>query len=89
MAVSFFACEIIGAFLLAAGILWSYGRVQKHTLPILLVVLIAWYFSLLIVTILPNDISATVYRQCKEQNRIPIAPIINVTTTQSPIQLPG
>ena len=44
MAVTFFACEIIGAFLLAAGILWSYGRVQKHTLPILL----GKYFKMLI-----------------------------------------
>ena len=25
---------------------------------------VAWYFSLLIVTILPNDISATFYQQC-------------------------
>ena len=32
-------------------------------------VLIAWYFSLCIVTILPNDISATFYRQCIEKHK--------------------
>ena len=31
--------------------------------------LIAWYFSLCIVTILPNDISATFYRQCIEKHK--------------------
>lgn len=42
-------------------------------------VLIAWYFSLCIVTILPNDISATFYRQCEaDHNFIP------PTTTLAP-----
>ena len=38
---------------------------------------IAWYFSLCIVTILPNDISATFYRQCKQQ----IAPVSTLPPT--------
>jgi len=64
MAVGFFITEVIVAFLLAGFILSSYGKIRSATLPILFVVLVAWYFSLLIVTILPNDISATFYRQC-------------------------
>ena len=48
MAVSFFIVEIIGSFFLAAGILWSYGKIQKQTLPILTGKLrISSYISLL------------------------------------------
>lgn len=58
-------------------------------------VLIAWYFSLCIVTILPNDISATFYRQCEaDHNFIPptttLAPnSTNITETPVLQQLQG
>lgn len=79
--------ELLGALFIASFILWSYGNVPKATPAVLLAVLIAWYFSLCIVTILPNDISATFYRQCEaDHNFIPptttIAPnSTNITET--------
>lgn len=84
MAVSFFIGEVIGAFAVAAFILWSYGKIKSHTVPILFVVLVAWYFSLLIVTILPNDISATFYKQCMLDYRSRTA----TTTTPKPTTTP-
>ena len=61
MAVGFFITEVIVAFLLAGFILSSYGKIRSATLPILFVVLVAWYFSLLIVTILASGFFVKVF----------------------------
>lgn len=56
------------AFLLAGTLLFKYGNVFRHHIAVTISVLIAWYFSLLIIFILPLDVSSTVFRQCVEQN---------------------
>ncbi|XP_012535591.1 LMBR1 domain-containing protein 2 homolog isoform X2 [Monomorium pharaonis] len=63
-----FLVEIIFAFLLAATLLFKYGNVFRHHIAVTVSVLIAWYFSLLIIFILPLDVSSTVFRQCMEQD---------------------
>ncbi|XP_072757646.1 LMBR1 domain-containing protein 2 homolog [Anoplolepis gracilipes] len=68
MVLGAFLTEIIVAFLLAATLLFKYGNVFRHHIIVTISVLIAWYFSLLIIFILPLDVSSTVFRQCVEQN---------------------
>lgn len=85
MAVGTLVIELVGALLIACGILWSYGNIPKATPAVITAVLIAWYFSLCIVTILPNDISATFYRQCVEHHSPTPA---NVTTISPPVTTP-
>ncbi|XP_046818597.1 LMBR1 domain-containing protein 2 homolog [Vespa crabro] len=62
-----FLIEIAIAFYLAATLLYKYGNVYRQHIIVTISVLIAWYFSLLIVFILPLDVSSTVFRQCMEQ----------------------
>lgn len=50
--------DIIVAFILAAGLLYRYGNWQRHHFLVTLAVLISWYFSLLIVFVLPLDVSS-------------------------------
>lgn len=63
-----FVTEIVVAFCLAATLLYKYGNIFRHHIIVTISVLIAWYFSLLIIFILPLDVSSTVFRQCVEQN---------------------
>ncbi|XP_058791074.1 LMBR1 domain-containing protein 2 homolog [Phymastichus coffea] len=60
--------EIILAFCLAATLLYKYGNVFRQHPIVTLSVLIAWYFSLLIIFVLPLDVSSTVFRQCVEKS---------------------
>lgn len=63
-----FLIEIVVAFCLAATLLYKYGNIFRHHIVVTISVLVAWYFSLLIIFILPLDVSSTVFRQCVEQN---------------------
>ncbi|XP_029167240.1 LMBR1 domain-containing protein 2 homolog [Nylanderia fulva] len=63
-----FWTEILVAFLLAATLLIKYANVFRIHIIVTVSVLIAWYFSLLIIFIIPLDVSSTVFRQCVEQN---------------------
>ncbi|KAI4501121.1 hypothetical protein M0802_003924 [Mischocyttarus mexicanus] len=63
-----FLIEIAVAFYLAATVLYKYGNVYRQHIIVTVSVLIAWYFSLLIIFILPLDVSSTVYRQCVEKH---------------------
>ncbi|XP_015601353.1 LMBR1 domain-containing protein 2 homolog [Cephus cinctus] len=76
--------EVIFAFCLAATLLYKYGNVFRHHIIVTISVLIAWYFSLLIIFVLPLDVSSTVYRQCMEQY-IHNTSIIDNTTVGPPI----
>lgn len=53
-----FLIEIAIAFYLAATLLYKYGNVYRQHIIVTISVLIAWYFSLLIVFILPLDVSS-------------------------------
>nr|XP_034187160.1 LMBR1 domain-containing protein 2 homolog [Osmia lignaria] len=68
MILGAFLTEIVVAFCLAATLLYKYGNIFRHHIIVTVSVLIAWYFSLLIIFILPLDVSSTVFRQCVEQN---------------------
>uniref|UniRef100_A0A1Y1L8F3 LMBR1 domain-containing protein n=2 Tax=Photinus pyralis TaxID=7054 RepID=A0A1Y1L8F3_PHOPY len=67
--------KIILSFVLAASILYRYGNWFRHHIFVTLVVLLAWYFSFLIIFVLPLDVINTVYRQCTSAEHI----IVNVS----------
>ncbi|XP_075220777.1 LMBR1 domain-containing protein 2 homolog [Lycorma delicatula] len=60
--------DVIVTFCLAAGLLYRYGNWQRHNPLVTVAVLIAWYFSLLIIFVLPLDVSSTVFRQCVQES---------------------
>lgn len=60
MVLGAFLTEIIVAFLLAGTLLFKYGNVFRHHIAVTISVLIAWYFSLLIIFILPLDVSSVI-----------------------------
>lgn len=64
MSGGIFAFDIIATLALSSLLLWSYGDWLRQRLFVTLSVLIAWYFSFLIIFVLPLDVSSTIYRQC-------------------------
>lgn len=58
MAYTLFITEIISAFILAACLLYRYGDCYRNHIIVTLAVLTAWYFSFLIMFILPLDVSS-------------------------------
>ncbi|RZC42946.1 LMBR1 domain-containing protein 2 -like protein, partial [Asbolus verrucosus] len=48
--------------------LFRYGNWFRHHIIVTLIVLLAWYFSFLIIFALPLDVISTVYRQCEEEH---------------------
>lgn len=71
--------EIICTCMLAAFLLHRYGDLRKQHVLVTLATFIAWYFSLMIIFILPLDVSLTFYRQCLFDNAAPTTP--SPTTT--------
>jgi len=57
MTVGIFSAEVIFAFILTTAILNRYGNWKTQNIVVTTAVLIAWYFSLLIIFVLPIDIS--------------------------------
>ena len=49
--------EIVATFCVAAALLYRYGDWRNHHVFVTVSVLIAWYFSLIIVFVLPMDVS--------------------------------
>ncbi|XP_073951087.1 LMBR1 domain-containing protein 2 homolog isoform X2 [Choristoneura fumiferana] len=82
MAYTLFVIEIISAFILAATLLYRYGDVYRNHIIVTVAVLTAWYFSFVIMFILPLDVSSTVYRQCMQDNST------TTTTTAAPTLSP-
>ncbi|RUS71672.1 hypothetical protein EGW08_020561 [Elysia chlorotica] len=60
--------EILFTFIVAAFLLHRYGNLKKQHVIVTAAVFIAWYFSLMIIFILPLDVSLTFYRQCLNDN---------------------
>ncbi|KAL8571888.1 hypothetical protein ACOMHN_011480 [Nucella lapillus] len=73
--------EIICTCMLAAFLLHRYGDLRKQHILVTLATFIAWYFSLMIIFILPLDVSLTFYRQCLFDNAPPTTPSPTTTTT--------
>lgn len=50
--------DVVVTFCLAALLLYHYGNCMRHHIVVTIAVLIAWYFSFLIVFVLPLDVSS-------------------------------
>lgn len=57
MTVGIFTAEVVFAFILTTVLLNRYGSWKTQNVVVTIAVLIAWYFSLLIIFVLPIDIS--------------------------------
>ena len=64
MASGIFIFDIIATLALSGLLLFSYGDWFRQRIFVTISVLLAWYFSFLIIFVLPLDISSTTYRQC-------------------------
>ncbi|KAL0892402.1 hypothetical protein ABMA27_015521 [Loxostege sticticalis] len=64
MVYTLFVIELVSAFVLAATLLYRYGDCYRNHLIVTVSVLTAWYFSFVIMFILPLDVTSTVYQQC-------------------------
>jgi len=64
MAATVFVLDVVATFLLSVCLLHRYGDWMRQRAAVTLAVLIAWYFSFLIVFLLPLDVSSTSYKQC-------------------------
>uniref|UniRef100_H2YCN2 LMBR1 domain-containing protein 2 n=1 Tax=Ciona savignyi TaxID=51511 RepID=H2YCN2_CIOSA len=60
--------ELFVVFCVALFLLHHYGRITKQHPAVTIATLVAWYFSLIIIFILPLDVSSTFYRQCLHVN---------------------
>ncbi|KAJ0180057.1 hypothetical protein K1T71_004648 [Dendrolimus kikuchii] len=84
MVYTLFIIEIISAFVLAATLLYRYGDCYRNHIIVTVSVLTAWYFSFVIMFILPLDVSSTIYRaQCIKDN-ITAVPASSGSTTVAP-----
>lgn len=84
MSSGIFALDICLCLVISAYLLFSYGDWMRQRVAVTLAVLIAWYFSFLIIFILPLDVSQTVYKQCVNQNHN-LTPSSVVTVTAEDI----
>ncbi|KAL5016235.1 hypothetical protein ScPMuIL_005824 [Solemya velum] len=64
--------EIICTCVLAAFLLHRYGDLRKQHVLVTLATFVAWYFSFMIIFVLPLDVSSTFYRQCLKDRFIPV-----------------
>ncbi|XP_045521222.1 LMBR1 domain-containing protein 2 homolog isoform X1 [Pieris brassicae] len=86
MYYTLFIIEIISALILAATLLYRYGDCYRNHIIVTVSVLTAWYFSFLIMFILPLDISWTVYRthQCLNTSTPLDSTSLSNSTTAAP-----
>lgn len=61
-------CSIILAICIASLALWRYGNIGRQLPLVTISVLCTWTISFLIVFTIPQDITATVYRQCMSKH---------------------
>lgn len=72
--------EILACFLLSIALLHRYCDMVNSNIVTVVGVFISWFFSFIIIFLLPADLTSTAYRACK--NSIHVLP--NVTTTTNP-----
>ncbi|GFO22287.1 lmbr1 domain-containing protein 2-like [Plakobranchus ocellatus] len=77
--------EIIFTFIVAAFLLHRYGNLKRQHVLVTAACFFAWYFSLMIIFILPLDVSLTFYRQCLNDNaaRTTVAPLATTPTNEN------
>ncbi|CAG5120007.1 unnamed protein product [Candidula unifasciata] len=84
MGAALLVVEIICTCILAAFLLHRYGDLKKQHVVATAACFIAWYFCLMIIFILPLDVSLTFYRQCvKDRTPKSIATTTELTTSAS------
>ncbi len=76
MSAAPFAFDVVITLLLSGSLLWSYGDWLRQRVAVTVAVLTAWYFSFLIIFVLPLDVSNTTYKNC--------VGVDNATTAESP-----
>ena len=81
MTAGIFVFDIIATLALSGVLLFSYGDWMRQKIFVTLSVLVAWYFSFLIIFVLPLDVSSTAYRQCLNQSHTD--PIEETTTSNA------
>nr|XP_054764188.1 G-protein coupled receptor-associated protein LMBRD2-like [Lytechinus pictus] len=86
MSVGPLVTEILCVFVLAAYLLHKYGDWRKQHPAVTLATFISWYFSLIIVFMLPLDVTTTFYLQCMKDAESPLAtpaspPLEQIPTT--------
>lgn len=79
--------EIICTCCLAAFLLHRYGDLRKQNILTTLTTFISWYFSFLIIFVLPLDVSSTFYRQCLQDKAPKILTTTTTTTTLKPVNV--
>lgn len=74
--------EVSLVFCVAALMLHRYGDYRKQHILVTVACFIAWYFSFMIIFVLPLDVSSTFYRQCIQDNTPSVKTLNpNITTT--------
>ncbi|XP_066298283.1 G-protein coupled receptor-associated protein LMBRD2-like isoform X2 [Branchiostoma lanceolatum] len=86
MSVAPLAVEVICVFCLAAYLLHKYGNIRRQHVLVTLASLVAWYFSMIIIFILPLDVSTTFYKICLGSIQPPVTPaaILSPPTNATP-----
>ncbi|XP_023240125.1 LMBR1 domain-containing protein 2-like [Centruroides sculpturatus] len=81
MSVGPLVTEICCTFFVAALLLHRYGNWSQHHILVTINVFIAWYFSFIIIFILPLDVSTTAYHQCirNSESATTVVPVTETT----------
>ncbi|XP_064604856.1 G-protein coupled receptor-associated protein LMBRD2-like [Liolophura sinensis] len=61
--------EIVCIFIVTAFLLHHYGNLRKQRVLVTVGAFVAWYFSFMIIFILPLDVTSTYYRQCLRESK--------------------
>ena len=80
MAVSLFIIEFIVVFFVTLATLHFYGNLRKNHVLVTLAVFVSWFFSFLIIFILPMDVTNTLYHDCLRHYTTVAPPLHNTTT---------
>lgn len=88
MSYGVFVFDVIITFFLAAVLLWRYSDIFRQPIPVTLAVLTAWYFSFLIIFLIPLDVSSTIHANCTLQlTNTSIASLPEITTASQNISV--
>lgn len=85
MSVGPLVTEIGLTLVIVAFLLRRYGNWNRHHIFVTLSVFVAWYFSFIIISIIPIDVSTTAYRQCLKDRAGTPSQIIPGATNASDI----
>ncbi|ULU06080.1 hypothetical protein L3Y34_018166 [Caenorhabditis briggsae] len=83
------AVQLFIVFLLTSYLLNKYSTIRKQNPIVTISTFIGWYFSLIIVFVLPLDVAITFFHKCENDRQR----VLNTTSTPAPIvpecELPG